>query len=60
MYTKEQQAECLTDFVKGFTTFMDDNPETLEIFSEAWHNADNITIRDIVIDYIMELEAQNQ
>lgn len=58
MSTKAQQAECVVDFVKGFATFMVDNPDVLEEFAEAWHNADNKTIKSIVDDYITELESQ--
>jgi hypothetical protein len=58
MSTKEQYEECLADFVKGLAIFMDDNPEVLAIFAEAWYNTDNRTINDIVSDYISELEPQ--
>jgi hypothetical protein len=57
MSTLQEQA-CINDFVKGFTTFMNDNPDVLEEFTEAWHNADNKTIKSIVDDYITELEPQ--
>lgn len=58
MALTDKQAAVLSDFTMGFTLFMNDNPDVCEIFTEAWHNADNRTIRDIVDDYISELEAQ--
>lgn len=49
---------CLDDFMNGIYRYMQDNPETLAEFNDAYHNADNRTINDIISDYISELEPQ--
>lgn len=54
----ERQLTAINDFTDGFKLFLKENPDIQDIFVKAWHNADNKTIRDIVDDYIIELEAQ--
>ena len=52
----KRQLDAVCEFLVGFSNYLSENLDDLETFTEAWHNADNKTIKDIVVDYITELE----
>jgi len=47
------------EFCDGFTQFLQDNPDVSQEFNDAWYNADNRTINDIMYNYVSELESQS-
>lgn len=48
----------IEEFNQGFIEYLNENPEEKDIFEWAYRNADNNTLKDIVMEYIDGLEVQ--
>jgi len=50
--------DAIKDFVKNFNEFMNNDDDVCKEFIDSWHNADAMTIKYILTDFIEGMEIQ--